>query len=313
MTHEEAAALLPELAHGRLEPAVRNELMEHLAGCEDCRALDRTHRLLRATLEQEKRAEVVDHPAVAAIVAYAVDRPSLDPDGAIKIAGHLSSCETCSDAVERTRRVHASVLPKTDPGVAPSVWMRFGPRSVASRIAVAAALALGAVLAVGGAWMGLVWLPEAGQRADTLASQVQDLTSSLDGARERLARLETWSGPVELSMLSSLQRDPAAAPTVRLRRGQPYALLAIELDLALTSLTDQDVGFEIRAPEGSVVWSADLPAERVRGDVEAVGVVAFLVPARSLQPGANELRVVLRGDPGAKPLLIVWFDLEAEP
>ncbi len=57
--------LLPDLLHGRLTPAVRQEVEAHVAGCDDCR---RELALLGAMRSSLRRAPSVDVAAIAAAI-----------------------------------------------------------------------------------------------------------------------------------------------------------------------------------------------------------------------------------------------------
>ena len=306
MNHEDAAALLHDFHYGQIDGARRHEIEEHLDGCEECRALSRTYRVLHATLNHDQRAK--DHPSSEEIVAYAVDRSGLDPGAALRVADHVKSCTVCSDAVEKTRQVHASVLARPGTG-RPRRWslQRSGVR-----VALAAALAGLALLIIADAYLRFGSLREAQAQLQARAARVDELTSSLDQARDELGRVESWGGAVDLTVLSSALRDETAAPVIRLREDQPHAPLVVELDLAAFELDIDAFGFEIHRAHGGPIWSVDLSADRVRESVESLGVVSFLVPAAELPPGDYKLRVVARGDPAAAPVLAVSFEVSLD-
>ncbi len=147
MTCEHATELLPWLLNGTLEPAERQEVLEHVRKCEACRrALDEARLALAAAGA---------HLPAEALVAAAFGEPMPPGIDAALVEEHLAACPQCAADLELARTSHALadeevlLFPRTAP-----------PAAVPARQAApagrwrAAALAAGlaAVLFAGG-WL----------------------------------------------------------------------------------------------------------------------------------------------------------------
>ena len=277
MNHEKAAELLQEFHYGKLEEATRHALSEHLAACEECEALSYTYRLLHATLQHDESGQ--EHPSSEEIVVYAVDHTRLAADAALRLADHVGSCAVCSDAVERTRKVHASVS-----RAATSGW-----RGAMGHPGFRAAMAAGIVLVAGLAVVNVTVQLRALQQLRNELAESQALLEEL-GRPSR-------GGAARLNVLSSSLRHAGEALAIPLPAGEPYILLAVEMDLAAFRPDAESFRFEILEAGGAAHWREELTAERVRGDVKGQGVVVLVVPTRGLATGGHLLRVMEGGEP----------------
>lgn len=93
MSCETALERLPWLLNGTLEPEERREVMEHLAGCEGC----------RAALADTRFAWQVfaEHLPVADLIAAAAGEPTATPRELFE--SHLAECPQCAADLETAR------------------------------------------------------------------------------------------------------------------------------------------------------------------------------------------------------------------
>ena len=116
-----AAQLLPWLLNGTLEAGERRELIEHLRGCDACRA---------ALADTQVAWEIFDwHPSAAALVAYAAaveaggaGAASATPGdvaaGTAAIEEHLAGCPKCAAELELVRTSRLLADPAEDGRIA---------------------------------------------------------------------------------------------------------------------------------------------------------------------------------------------------
>src|SRR5688572_20172163 len=99
MTCEHATELLPWLLNGTLEPAERQEVLEHVRKCEACRrALDEARLALAAAGA---------HLPAEALVAAAFGEPMPPGIDAALVEEHLAACPQCAADLELARTSHA--------------------------------------------------------------------------------------------------------------------------------------------------------------------------------------------------------------
>src|ERR1700688_3101546 len=115
-----AAELLPWLLNGTLEADERRELIEHLRGCDACRA---------ALADTQVAWDLFDwHPPAAALIAYAgavevggSGAPATTGDasaGARSIEEHLAGCPKCAAELELVRTSRLLADPAEDGRIA---------------------------------------------------------------------------------------------------------------------------------------------------------------------------------------------------
>lgn len=116
MTCEHATELLPWLLNGTLEPAERQEVLEHVRKCEACRrALDEARLALAAAGA---------HLPAEALVAAAFGEPMPPGIDAALVEEHLAACPQCAADLELARTSHALadeevlLFPRTAPPAA---------------------------------------------------------------------------------------------------------------------------------------------------------------------------------------------------
>jgi hypothetical protein len=300
MTHEDVFEQLDGFHRGTLDERAMAEMRAHLTDCEECRALARTYRVLQVSLSSEAGIAEEGHPASERIVAYAEDRNRLDPQLARSMADHLAACASCTEEVERTRRVAESIRERPELDSSGVIREPARTRSWSAWGALAAAVLLAAVAYP--AYLGLFRLPSARQQAATLRSETTRLEADLE-------RLRGWGGAVSLNVLPRTLRDGAEVATVTLEPDQPYAAIALELLVPRRVADEEILRFEIVGPGDEVIWSLEQNAATIRADIANWGVVTLIVPSARMEPGRHSLAVVSVDRPAEDPLLHVTFDL----
>ena len=300
MTHEDVVERLDGLHRGAMDERTMAEMRAHLADCEECRALARTYRVLQVSLSSEVDITDEGHPASERIVAYAEDRDRLDPRLARSIADHLAGCASCTEEVERTRRVAESIRERPDLDSSGVIREPATSRSWSAWGALAAAVLLAAVAYP--VYLGLFRLPFVRQQAATLRSETTRLEADLE-------RLRSWGGAVSLNVLPRTLRDGAEVATLTVEPEQPYAAIALELLVPGRVADEEILRIEIVGPGGDVIWSLEQSTSGIRADIASWGVVTLIVPSERMEPGRHSLAVVSVDRPAEEPLLHVTFDV----
>jgi putative zinc finger protein len=218
-----AAELLPWLLNGTLEAGERRELIEHLRGCDACRA---------ALADTQVAWDLFDwHPPAAALVAYAgaaeaggsaSTAPAGDASaGAGAIAEHLAGCPKCAAELELVRTSRLLADPAEDGRIA----ILPAPREEAARrqglpapaAAASAASAAATPAASTTASVAAAPAPTAtwGRRDDAAARrawQRSALAASVVGLLAATGWIESARHSRELERRLAATPAPAAAP-----------------------------------------------------------------------------------------------------
>jgi anti-sigma factor RsiW len=211
-----AAELLPWLLNGTLEAGERRELIEHLRGCDACRA---------ALAETQLAWDIFDwHPSAAALIAHAgaveaspatSAAPSTAGDaGAGAIEEHLAGCPKCAAELELVRTSRLLADPAEDgriailPAPREEVGKRQGlPAAAAASAATATNAAAAAVSVAATPAPAATW----GRRDDAAARRAWQRSALAAGVVGLLAA----TGWIESARHSrELERRLAAAPAV---------------------------------------------------------------------------------------------------
>lgn len=271
--HADVQPLLADLARDTLSGNVRAGMEAHVAGCVECREWLDTYAFLARSLA----SSAVEHPEAGVVATWAVDEAALAPDVRQSLADHFAACPACRTHVELVRRAI-----RDSPRPVPLSSGR--RRSVAGTVAVAAGL----ILAVAGG--SALWRN---------ASAVREL-----------AAIQDWSGTVGYVVIEDAQRGVSPDPRLRLRAGQPFALVAFRLDLSSDLAQTDSVEVALFDGVGGRVWTTTLPAQPLRDDVSAYGAAFLPIPSRALVAGLYEVR--LTAIQGAMRSLVLQRRLELE-
>jgi hypothetical protein len=311
VNHEEAALLLPELLRGGLSPTARSSVADHLAGCEECRALSATYDVLSATLKRAQAAGFSGHLSSHDIVIYAVRGVALSSQEEERISTHLRGCDTCRADVELTRRADRAT--RTG-GVLPFVLRPLFASGTSARAALPAAAAVLVVLAYP-AYLGFRRLPDALRRAEEQSAargaaerQADDLRASLDRTTADLDALSGFGGAVDLNVLESIPRGGSAARIVKLRLRQPFVLVSVLPNLPPAARAEDVYRFSIDRSGGPSLWSDEMTVAQIRDRLRSAGVITFAVPAKHLAPGKFRFQVKPSGPAAGPPILEVPFE-----
>lgn len=266
MRHEEAVPLLLDLRAGVLSGRKRGEVEAHLSGCGECGEMRRTLDALHAAFRSDPRLGT--HPSSEELVLHATRRPGLTREAERALEEHLTGCDDCTDDVRRVREVD---------GMSGAARM---PSSRSWRkLALAAGLAGLGLLVAGDLAVRIV-----GGRNETM---LQELSGQVDSLRGELGAMRAWSGAVAFNLLPAATRAASGALTLSRAPGQPFLLLAVELDPTQLAGREGSLRFSIETEDGAISWSSSLAAERTRNDVKESGVVTFLLAGDSLTDGAG--------------------------
>jgi hypothetical protein len=272
--HAEIQPLLADLARGTLDGDVRAGMETHVAECVECREWLDTYAFLARSLAS---GNAVEHPEAGVVATWAVDEAALAPDVRASLADHFAACPACRAQVDMVRQAIRD-SPRPVPMSSGRRW------SVAGTVAIAAGL----MLAVAG-----------GAALFHNASAVREL-----------AAIQDWSGTVGYVVIEDAQRGTSPEPRMRLRAGQPFALVAFRLDLSSDLARTTSVEVELFDAGGGRVWTTTLPAQPLRDDVSAYGAAFLPIPSRALVAGSYEVRVT--AIQGAMRSLVLQRRLEIE-
>ena len=257
--HEPLQREIPAYVASRLEGEALKRLEQHLSECRNCAAIVTTWKQLAPSFRGEMEELLRPHLAIDTLRDFALGRTA-DEDGAI--SGHLEVCASCSMDVAAWRawQERRPVSAKRPAGVAPVRRLRL------SHALLAAAVLVGVVLSV------------------VLYFAVP--------TRGRPSPGPAWSGTAPLLVLHGTFRDGRDASEYSLLPGQPF--LPIALQPLLPEYVESALRYrlDLLDESGRAVWSSELTAGRITAQLSASGVVTFLVPADSLEPGRYTLRAV---------------------
>ena len=277
MTHEQALPLVSDWVLGRLESGRRHDVEAHVRVCHECQqAADAARRLAgEATLLADAPQ---GHPSADALARY-VSEPDAESVSALaRVGAHLRGCETCREDVALMREASRPAWTRA----IRAGWHAPG----ASERVLQSALALAVLLLVFPAWRGLVELPRERAAAEQrLRSADEARARAESAARERAAR-PAPAGPgggIAALVLQGTARGTSAPPTLRLRSGQPFQPVLLDVTPPAGALA-------ITLARGdTVVWTASGSREEFWDDANRF--VGLLVPADALVPGGYTVEV----------------------
>ena len=111
MNHDAAVSLIGDLLHDRLSDSVKDRMLSHVRGCDDCKSLSDTF----ALLSEAWSTGSLEHPSSDSIVRYALGRNDLDEEERDRVAEHVLSCELCAAEVEATSQAEAEITREAVP------------------------------------------------------------------------------------------------------------------------------------------------------------------------------------------------------
>jgi anti-sigma factor RsiW len=272
---------IPAYVLSKLEPEARRELEAHLRECKPCSEMVAVCREIASVLRDGGADLFGGHPPPLALREYAVGGEAARDS---EVARHVASCAECGldVAVWKARE-------QGEPGFREvSGTLATAPRRQLRLLALAAGVVLG---------IGI-----------TLAfrSFLSPAASPAPPEPEDALRMASSTGPALLVVLGSPLRGPSDVPSFRVAAGQPYVLVAVQPVLPPGATGTAVYRFEIRA-RGQEVWHTDLPASRIREQIEASEVVTFMVPATRLPQGQYDFRLLPPPAQGTRPLLDIPF------
>jgi hypothetical protein len=304
MNHDQAALLLPEYLQGQLDRSDREAVAAHLAGCEECAALARTHRVLAEALAEPAAAGLPEHPGSDEIVAYAVNGARMSTPDLARIGAHLQRCDSCRRAVDATREAEIHLRRGSGAG-------RSGLAGLLARfrghggLAMAAGLTL--LLLGGAALVPFYRAPRMNAVIEELRAENLRLGSEIVDLRGVVARSpREWGGAVHLPVFTSAARGAKDRLRVEVREGQPSIPIVV-VPPDLEALPDAaSLRLEIRQDMGPVAWDYTQTVREAREAVTEANLLTFSVPASRLTPGSYVLTLTTGSSP--TPLLLVPFD-----
>jgi anti-sigma factor RsiW len=273
---------IPAYVLSKLEPEARRELEAHLRECKVCSEMVAVCREIASVLRDGGEDLFGRHPAPLTLREYALDGEAARDS---EVARHVASCAECGldVAVWKARQQgEPGFMTEKRGALAPA------PRRRLRLLALAAGVLLGIGLTLA--------------LRSFLSSAAPTPPPGPDGPR----RMASSSGPALLMVLGSPLRGRSDVPSFRVAAGQPYVLVAVQPVLPPGATGTDLYRFEIRSGDQEV-WHADLPASRIREQMEASGVTTFMVPATRLPPGQYDLRLLPPPAQSGRPLLDLPF------
>jgi len=270
MNHDAAVSLIGDLLHDRMSDSVKDRMLAHVRGCDDCKSLSDTF----ALLSEAWSTGTLEHPSSDSIVRYALGRIDLDEEERNRVAEHVLSCELCAAEVEATSQAEAKSTREAVPAPAERPVVQ-RPSLMAPMIAAAAVL----VVLAYPAYLGLFEMP-----------RIHDRLAMLEAGAP--ARESAWSGAIDLHVLREpLRGAEDDLPSIRVEGDRPYVLLAVEPGALEGYAGAQAVHFDIRDDTGRVTWSSRMSEDELRLRVRAANVVLLAVPVDELPVGRLTLSV----------------------
>jgi hypothetical protein len=270
MNHDAAVSLIGDLLHDRLSDSVKDRMLAHVRGCDDCKSLSETF----ALLSEAWSTGSLEHPSSDSIVRYALGRNDLDEEERDRVAEHVLSCELCAAEVEATSQAEAEITREAVPAPAERPVVQ-RPSLIAPMIAAAAVL----VVLAYPTYLGLFEMP-----------RIHDRLAMLEA--EAPTRAPAWSGAVDLHVLQEpLRGAEDDLPSIRVEGDRPYVLLAVQPGTLEGYAGAPAVHFDIRDETGRVTWSLKMSEDELRLRARAANVVPLLVPVDELPVGRLTLSV----------------------
>ncbi len=270
--HEQLQEQIPAFLAARLDPEESGQVESHLAGCEDCADLVRVGTELVRGMRDGKEEVFTPHPDVRMLRRYSLGE---ELEGRANLVRHMASCASCELEVAAWRRwgkVKATSTQEEE-------FRRARRRRFTWKPALAAGILLGMGLTLGlrGLTPGSVEAPVA------------------------------WTGSAALLTLEAAYRGTTSVAQVVVEPRQPYLPLVILPELPQAG---DRFRFAIAAIDaGAPFWSLELSAEDLRGQLDATGVVTFLVPTGGMDTGRYDFSMQ---DAGGAPLVQIPFEVQRQ-
>ena len=275
INHEQLQEQIPAFLAARLDPEASGQVENHLNGCEDCADLVRVGTELVRGMRDGKEEVFTPHPDVRMLRRYSLGE---ELDGRADLVRHVASCASCELEVAAWRRwgkVKATSTQEEE-------FRRAQRRRFTWKPALAAGILLG---------MGLTF----GLRG--LAPQSVEAPAA-------------WTGSTALLTLEAPYRGATPVAQIVVQPSQPYLPLVVLPELPQAAQAGDRFRFAIAAKDaGTPFWSLELSAEEVRGQLEATGVVTFLVPAGGMDAGRYDFSMQ---DAGGAPLVQIPFEVQRQ-
>lgn len=277
MTHDQALPLVSDWVRGRLDAGQARDVESHVRICHECgEAADAARRLVDEAAHLG--GAPLPHPSGDALARY-VSEPDAEPVAALaRVGAHLRQCDPCREDVALMREASR-----------PAWWRAFralwDAPGAGARV-LQPALALAALLLVFPAWRGLVELPRERAAADRRVQAAEDARARAEDAARAHAARPTPSGRgggISALVLQGATRDAGALPTLRLRSGQPFQPILLDVAPPPGPL------IVTLAREGNVVWTSSGSREEFWD--EANRLVGLLVPTDVLTAGQYRLEL----------------------
>ena len=277
MTHDQVLSLVSDWVRGRLDRERAREVESHARTCRDCQqAADAARRLAGETARLDETA--LAHPPADVLARYVSEPDSESVATLARVGAHLRGCETCREDVALMRAAGR-------PGWWRALRAAWGAPGAGAR-ALHPALALAAVLLAYPAWRGLVEWPRERAAAERRVRAAEDELARARGAARGIAARPSpgaRGGGVAALVLQGAARDAGPTPTLRLRRGQPFQPILLDV-------TPPPGPLAVTLARGdAVVWSSTGSREEYWDDVNRL--VGLLVPADALAPGEHRLEL----------------------
>lgn len=271
INHEQLQQQIPAFLAARLDPEESGQVENHLNDCEDCADLVQVGTDLVRGMRDGKEEVFTPHPDVRMLRRYSLGE---ELEGRADLVRHVASCASCELEVAAWRRwgkVKATSTQEEE-----------FRRAQGRRFTWKPALAAGILLGIG-------------------------LTFGLRGLAPQSA---PWTGSAALLTLEAAYRGAAAVPQILVEPGQPYLPLVVSPELPQTAQAGDRFRFIIAAMNAATpFWSLELTAEEVRGQLDATGVVTFLVPTGGMDAGRYDFSMQ---DAGGAPLVQIPFEVQRQ-
>jgi anti-sigma factor RsiW len=276
--HPEHRFDLPGYVAGRLDPAEREEVERHLAGCGECRDLEETIREMASAIREGGEAIFEPHPPEGVLRRIGQGEVVPDREG---IERHLKLCAACELEVDAWRADTGGAPLHHDAGRR-GPTRRWGMRSSMS-FGLAAGLAVGVGLAI---LFRSAIIPAGGTRPPRIPAAAPPAEASA----------------VLLHLLPAAQRGESKA--VRWEIGRPEKWIAVGVPLALPNRFDETtpIRFELASREGAEGASVFLGAGEVRRHLAASELVTLMLKTDHLTPGRYDFTVRVES-PGGEEIL----------
>ncbi len=273
--HEQLQQQIPAFLAARLDRSESSQVENHLNDCEDCADLVQVGTDLVRGMRDGKEEVFTPHPDVRMLRRYSLGE---ELEGRADLVRHAASCASCELEVAAWRRwgkVKATSTQEEE-------FRRAQGRRFTWKPALAAGILLG---------MGLTF----GLRG--LAPQSVEAPAP-------------WTGSAALLTLEAAYRGAAPVAQIVVESDQPYLPLVVSPELPQAAQAGDRFRFAIAAMDaGAPFWSLELSAEEVRVQLEATGVVTFLVPTGGMDAGRYDFSMQ---DAAGAPLVQIPFEVQRQ-